>query len=321
MKYLESHFEDYLKSVEKFNLHDKIETLFNDSEEGFDQKRNIILYVPPGIGKYSQALKYISEYSDSKLKYERKMIFNFHNKKEFLIKISDIHFEIDMELLGCNAKVLWNDIYYQILEILKSRPNHNGIILCKNFNCIHSELLEIFYSYMQTLTHKNIHLHYVFLTESVSFLPDNILNRCKVISLKRPIKQKYKKCVGKHFDKNIDITKILNIKDLKNKNTQLYDPYHKITNEIIQNILHYENIDFLKFRENLYNIFIYHLDVTQCLNVIIKYLFDNQYLKDDKSSDVYFELAAFLKLYNNNYRPIYHLEKFMFYLCKTIHEF
>ena len=59
----------------------------------------------------------------------------------------------------------------------------------------------------------------------------------------------------------------------------------------------------------------------QCLNVIIKYLFDNQYLKDDKSSDVYFELAAFLKLYNNNYRPIYHLEKFMFYLCKTIHEF
>ena len=41
------------------------------------------------------------------LKYERKMKFNFQNKREFLIKISDIHFEIDMELLGCNAKLLW----------------------------------------------------------------------------------------------------------------------------------------------------------------------------------------------------------------------
>ena len=321
MKYLESHFEDYLKATAKFNMHEKIAPLFNNCEDGFNDKRNIILYGPSGVGKYSQALKYISEYSDSNLKYERKMIFNFQNKKEFLIKISDIHFEIDMELLGCNAKVLWNDIYYHILEILKSRPNHNGIILCKNFHCIHSELLDIFYSYMQTLTHKNIHLHYVFLTESVSFLPDNIFNRCKIISLKRPVKQKYKKCIGKNFDKNINIDTILNIKDVKNKNVQLYDPYFKITNEIIDNILHYNDIDFLKFRENLYNIFIYHLDVAQCLLVIINYFINNNHIKDINSSDIYFELASFLKLFNNNYRPIYHLEKFMFYLCKTIHGF
>jgi hypothetical protein len=28
-----------------------------------------------------------------------------------------------------------------------------------------------------------------------------------------------------------------------------------------------------------------------------------------------------LKQYNNNYRPIYHLENFIIYLCKTVHEF
>ena len=31
------------------------------------------------------------------------------------------------------------------------------------------------------------------------------------------------------------------------------------------------------------------------------------------------KLYKFLKLYNNNYRPIYHLESFIFYLCKVIY--
>ena len=40
---------------------------------------------------------------------------------------------------------------------LSARTNGTGIIVCKNFDHIHSELLEIFYSYMQTLlTHKNL---------------------------------------------------------------------------------------------------------------------------------------------------------------------
>ena len=30
-------------------------------------------------------------------------------------------------------------------------------------------------------------------------------------------------------------------------------------------------------------------------------------------------LYRFLKLYNNNYRPIYHLESFVYYLCIVIH--
>ena len=34
---------------------------------------------------------------------------------------------------------------------------------------------------------------------------------------------------------------------------------------------------------------------------------------------IFTELYKFLKLYNNNYRPIYHLESFVFYLCIQIH--
>ena len=55
--------------------------------------------------------------------------------------------EIDMDLLGCNARIVWNDIYHHILDILSTRSNPCGIIICKNFHNIHSELLDVFYKH------------------------------------------------------------------------------------------------------------------------------------------------------------------------------
>ena len=54
---------------------------------------------------------------------------------------------------------------------------------------IHSELLDIFYSYMQSLKYKNLHIVYVLITENISFIPDNILERCQVVPVKRPLKE------------------------------------------------------------------------------------------------------------------------------------
>ena len=42
--------------------------------------------------------------------------------------------------------------------------------------------------------------------------------------------------------------------------------------------------------------------------------------KEEKIENILFKLPKFLKLYNNNYRPIYHLENFILYLCINIHE-
>ena len=82
-----------------------------------------------------------------------------HNKCIYYLKISDIHYEIDMSLLGCNSKLLWHEIYNQIIDIITAKPNKQGIILCKYFHEIHNELLEIFYSYMQTLYNSNININ------------------------------------------------------------------------------------------------------------------------------------------------------------------
>ena len=42
---------------------------------------------------------------------------------------------------------------------------------------------------MQTLNHKNIKIIYIFITNSVSFILNNILERCQIINFKRPTKE------------------------------------------------------------------------------------------------------------------------------------
>jgi hypothetical protein len=81
-------------------------------------------------------LKSIKKYSPSELKYEKKISIVF-NKINFFFKLSDIHYEIDMSLLGCNSKLLWHEIYLQIIDIISAKVDKSGIIVCKNFHEIH----------------------------------------------------------------------------------------------------------------------------------------------------------------------------------------
>ena len=116
MKYQSTKFEDYIQNCKKFNLHKEIIPLLTDVNNDIKNTNNLILYGPSGIGKYTQALNYIKNFSPTALRFERKMNFNFDNKSDFIFKISDIHFEIDMSLLGCKAKIVFNDLYYHILD-------------------------------------------------------------------------------------------------------------------------------------------------------------------------------------------------------------
>jgi hypothetical protein len=322
MKFLETHFEEYIRSVDKVNLHPSLKKNSDIYFPNDIQKlRHLIFYGPSGVGKYSQALYHIKKYSPTDLKYERKMNMSIGKGKgkNYNIKISDMHFEIDMNLLGCNAKALWNELFYHILDIISTRPQHTGIIICKNFHKIHSELLDVFYSYMQTLIHKNIHLVYILLTEQVSFIPLDILNRTTIISLPRPSKTMYRRCTGKQV--TYKTAEIENIKDIHIGVTQLMKPYNIISNRIIRQIDDYKNLNFLEFRETLYDLFIYNIDIVECIWYIMIHYIDKGKLTKDNICQIFIKLHIFLKYFNNNYRPIYHIENFMIYLCKTIHGF
>ena len=180
----------------------------------------------------------IKKYSPTQLRFERKINIRSSNKKiDYEFKVSDIHFEIDMALLGCHAKLLFNDIYYHILDILAARNNGSGIIVCKNFDHIHSELLEIFHSYMQTLKHQNLNIVYILVTENVSFIPRSILNRSQIISFKRPTKGEYIQATSKTLLGDRNIKNITNIKNIKGKITQIDNINKLICDKLLNKIL------------------------------------------------------------------------------------
>ena len=142
MKNVESTFESNIKNVNNYNLHNY--NPINISYNHFRDMNHIIIYGARGIGKYSQGLKIIELYSKSKLKYERKLTFLF-NKEEYKFPLSDIHVEVDFSLLGCASKLLWHDIFTNYIDIVLSKSEKNGFILCKNFDDIHIELPDVFF--------------------------------------------------------------------------------------------------------------------------------------------------------------------------------
>ena len=226
-----------------------------------------------------------------------------------------------MSLLGCNSKLLWHEIYQQVVDIISAKTDKSGIIVCKYFHEIHNELLENFYSYMQKNNAITIDLKFIIITEELSFIRDNILNCCQVINISRPTKAAYVKCLKNKLPNKIKLENITNIKVLHLYNEDLMLQYKIICNKIIDNIININDMQFLKFRDTIYDIFIYNLDITDCIWYILSTLVEEKKIRKEHFSNVMIKTYCFFQYYNNNYRPIYHLENYLFYLAKQIHNF
>jgi DNA polymerase III delta prime subunit len=319
MKFHETHFEEYMNESNRINLHSKMEKIIEKFPKKLNELKNLIFYGPSGIGKYTQMLKSIKKYSPTELKYEKKISLTF-NKQQYFFKISDIHYEVDMSLLGCNSKLFWHEIYQHIIDIISAKTEKSGIIVCKYFHEIHNELLDNFYSYMQQNNITHIDVKFIFITEELSFIPDNILNCCKIINISRPKKTSYVKCIHEKLPRNLKPENITNIKILHSYNEDLMIQYKIICNKIIKNIVNIHELHFLKFRDILYDIFIYNLDISDCIWYILNSLIEQKKIKRENVSDILIKTYVFFQYYNNNYRPIYHVEKYFLYLSKIIHD-
>ena len=350
MKFFEDHFDEYLAAFRRFNLHPTLGALY--AKYPASKMPNTIFYGPSGVGKYTQALVAIKKYSPSELKYEKRMLITF-NKDPVYIKMSDIHFEVNMAMLGCNSKLLWNEIYTQIIDVVAARPSMHGIIMCKNFHNIHGELLDVFYSYIRC-NNPRIHISFVIVTDNISFISSNIVNCCEIIHVKRPAAAAYKRCMAsflsvpagnthtntsgskRPFVIGTDtLSLITNIKSLRaNRGTGEPDndtaisPAHAIIcSRILHSILNPDNIVFLEFRDLLYDILICDIDIYNCiwhiLNGILQHVKTscNGTVDHHIITDIMTNTYNFLHLYNNNYRPIYHLERFMFMLINHVRSF
>ena len=342
MKFYETSADEYIVSKERYNLHPELEpSFFPSTLKTFE---NMIMYGPSGSGKYTQVLSILKRFSPSELKYEKKITVQ-SDKQTYIFKMSDIHYEIDMSFLGCNSKTLWHDVFFQIVDIVSVKSEKIGIVVCKQFHMIHSELLEIFYSYMQRLP--QVSIKFIILTEHISFFPNNILNVCAIIPMKKPVKSQLiiipdKKCDKKEesFMKRIsggrqkslatnildeiDTNLLLNMKeissfDLVNSTGELpTDVFNTICDEIIRNIENIDNMPFTEFRDSLYDIMIYNLDVVECVWYILTHFIHLNKIKKKDCSLILIKIFPFLQYFNNNYRPIYHLENIMFYIINIL---
>ena len=71
----------------------------------------------------------------------------------------------------------------------------------------------------------------------------------------------------------------------------------------------------------LYEILIYNYDLGECIWYIINDLIKHKYLNIKNLSVILIHTYTSLQYYNNNYRPIYHLENYIYNLITTIHNY
>ena len=367
MKYYETSFDDYILSSSKLNIHPELDPFFNALPTDISQFKNLILYGPSGVGKYTQALNIIKRYSKQNLKYERKLFINtdkYEKKKEartektktptikrleFVNRISDIHYEVDMSILGCNSKTLWHDIFFKIVDIVSAKQDKVGIILCRNFHNIYSDLLDVFYSFLNNpLQQFNVNIHFVLLTEHVGFLPENIQQCFQMVHVKRP---EFDTCVNitninnhaligenkssvsySQFNQTLQtnlqyfgVDCLTNLKELhglkrKEKNEIPTDIFNVVVDKIIQKMYKPETIHIQGFRNDIYDILIYDINVSDFICHIIFYIIENKTVVSEDIHAILKETVTFFKYYNNNYRPIYHLENIIFFFINKIHK-
>ena len=273
---------------------------------------NILFYGKNSATNYKEMTNYLKElYPNVNLKSLKKVAIcntnttgttddidndgeNSSNSLEYIIKASEIHYEIDMSMLGCNPKILWYEIIQQIKDTHKF-TNNLVYIICKQFHMIHYELLDIFNIYVgDTVINNNI--RYILLSEHIGFINHNVLKYFNIISTS------------------------------KSTNQSIPPNYILICNEIINHMLTCSNnnnisFNYLEFREKIYDMFVYNLNIYDCLWYIYKDFYKRvSASKQYKMEKILDNLSTMLILYNNNFRPIYHIERFLFsimivYMC------
>lgn len=336
-----------LKIIEKYSPSKlKYDRKISVSNEKMDKKKQILVETVSKKKTGDGTAKSAASVGSAVAAISKKEI-NISKKQEFTYRISDIHYEIDMTLLGCNSKTIWHDIFFQIVDIVSVKPQKTGIILCKNFEATYNELLDIFYSYMKhPLEHMKIQIYFILLTESVSFIPNNILNSSCVIPVRRPSKEQYISMIEsqhKHFffscqddgyGKNtttlahmdeIDESTVVNskelfmLKKLKRLEDLPTDIETTICDKILKNMEHPNKINLVEFRNVIYELLVYNVNIPECMYYIMSESIQKYHLDETSISDMLKYSYTFLKYFNNNYRSIYHLESMIFFIMNKMH--
>ena len=197
---------------------------------------------------------------------------------------------------------------------------------------------------MQKELFSTLNIKYIIITECVSFIPMKIINICKILNFAKLNKKNiHALCnkTNKQFFKKLNLSNIVTkdipcttVDSIYNKvnnpniftyldisnNLKYIEQHSAICDTYINIICNNNNYNITNIRTLLYDILINHLNSHECFFYIIQSLIVNKLINTNKISDLIFNSIFFLKNYNNNYRPIFHLESFTLYLIELINE-
>lgn len=238
---------------------------------------NIICYHDNILESYANVLSQLKIISPSGLKYARKTMIVYNNEECFFHN-SDVHIEIDFELLGVIEYGLFFEIFRHLVDNMVVNKKFFYIV-CLHFHIIQQDLLDVFYNF---LNYNNI--NFIFVTNQISFLPNSLLKSSKLKRFKSLNKSDYNKT------------------------------YKDRSNEIIELILSKKEGSFSLWRDKIYDLLIWNDCIHDALSYIIQELILNEYIQENSLSLVFEKYYEIIKMYNNNYRSIYHLEHFIHFL-------
>lgn len=262
--------------MKKFiNIIEDNDKLINISHTDISISNNYIFYNQNNNISYINCLKSLKNISPSSLKYSRKTEIKYNNDNIYF-NISDVHIEVDFEILGVNEY----NIFMELFNHIKDNMNIKHIfIVCLNFNNIKKELIDVFYSFYEFSN-----ISFILITNNLSFIHQNILKNSFIVNN--------------------------NVSDIY----QDYNKTYKKKVDEIVNIIIKQKINFYTNREAIYELLIYNYNIYDCFSYLFQQLLFFKYLNETNINFVFKEYIHFIEKYNNNYRTIYHLESFIYML-------
>ena len=154
-----------------------------DNSLGGYPDKHIMIYGACPLSNRKYALDLLRSLSPSTLRYERKIVYQ-GDKHAINIVVSDVHYEIDMSLLGRNSRSVWHQVHTTIVDSIRASQSKKGIILCKNFENCCADLVRVFFSYLQRPMVVLTPIRFIILTSQYAFIPNSVRLRCRAVSVR-----------------------------------------------------------------------------------------------------------------------------------------
>lgn len=351
LKYFEHSFDSYLREHTREPLHPSIDAKieeYKNKAKTISNLSHFIIYGPENTGKYTLGLYLISLFSENNLSYERKVLVRTSDEQDITLRASDIHFELNMELLNTNTKQRWDDIFNHVIDVMQMHGRNQTFFVLKNFHKAGKDILESIYYYMQREIYP-VNITFLILSNSLCCIPNIVKQVSHKLCVPVPLARKVHKIVTKcdcvnsipGFPKkqrvkqkvsSLQIENVyndVNIKELKAGNKLMTMSTYKIEQRCINQlmkVLWTNGSEICEIRDAIYDQFIKNIDVDKILHSVITQCEVKSKGLMKNSNDLFItpeilrEVAVFTKHFHNNYRPIFHFERVILALYIRINE-